>query len=349
MIPFTDEDLIVTEGLSRMKLAQASGKPWFVALGMHRPHYPSRLPQKWLGPEIYPGPVDPPRSPHGPTGVPYMSGAYKDGDYRYAAKGCPNCSAPTADAIEYRRWYYAAVSYSDHMLGQALDYLTQLGPAVVANTIVVFHSDHGYQLGEQNEWSKKTNTELAARVPLIIRVPWKMASVGQRTKVRAELVDLYRTLVDLAGLDAATIQADVQGVSLAPLFDTPQTPPPGLVAKAAYSQIGRCACKQYTVGNWTGLECDHGACAGVPLAQFDFMGYSIITHDGWRYTVWVQFNPTTLRVDWTKPTFDELYDLTADPHNDFDYDGYATNVAMHYPDKVTAYRAAMQTAVNSWY
>ena len=37
-------------------------------------------------------------------------------------------------------------------------------------TITVFHADHGYQLGELNEWSKKTDTELATRVPMIIRV-----------------------------------------------------------------------------------------------------------------------------------------------------------------------------------
>jgi len=66
------------------------------------------------------------------------------------------------------------------------------------------------------EWSKKTNTgkskgplccwiwlvsrltatnacrsaELATHIPLLIRVPWKTASVGKRTKVKMELVDM---------------------------------------------------------------------------------------------------------------------------------------------------------------
>jgi hypothetical protein len=39
--------------------------------------------------------------------------------------------------------------------------------------------------------------------------------VGARTSVRAELEDLYRTLVDLAGLNASDIQPDVQGMSCA--------------------------------------------------------------------------------------------------------------------------------------
>ena len=62
---------------------------------------------------------------------------------------------------------------------------------------------HGYQLGELNEWSKKTDTELAVHVPLLMRVPWKRASLGQRTQVKAELVDLYRTLAEVLGLGAA--------------------------------------------------------------------------------------------------------------------------------------------------
>ena len=98
------------------------------------------------------------------------------------------------------------------------------------------HGDHGYQLGEGNEWSKKTDTELAVRVPLIVRVPWKTASVGTRTDVRAELVDIYRTLASLAGLSDA-VQSDVQGTSLAPIFDG-GAPPAALAAKPAFSQIG---------------------------------------------------------------------------------------------------------------
>ena len=57
--------------------------------------------------------------------------------------------------------------------------------------------DHHHR-GELNEWSKKTDTELAVHVPLLIRVPWKAASLGKRTTVKAELVDLYRTLVELS-------------------------------------------------------------------------------------------------------------------------------------------------------
>ena len=140
-LQYTDEELALKEGLRRMQAGAASGQPWWVGIGIHRPHWPSRLPAGWTGPEVYPTGVEPPDFPKGIPLAPFMSGGYKDGDYHNPALGCPNCSAPTGDTLEYRRWYYAAVSYADHMLGQALDMLDTLGER--NNTIVLFHSDHG--------------------------------------------------------------------------------------------------------------------------------------------------------------------------------------------------------------
>ena len=193
-------------------------------------------------------------------------------------------------------------------------------------------------------------------MPLVVRVPWKAAAAGARTGVRAELVDLYRTLVDLAGLDAGLIQADVQGTSLAPLFDAPAAPPPALAAKAAFSQIGSCACKNYTHvlpsgTNWTGAECNVGRCFQTNVSNFDYMGYSMISHDGYRYTAWALMNATTERVDFGRGVAEELYDLTADAHDDFDLDAYATNVAGEPGNaaRVAQYREQLQAAVMSWY
>ena len=204
-----------------------------------------------------------------------------------------------------------------------------------------------------NEWSKKTTTELATRVPLIIRVPWKTASVGARTIVKAELVDLYRTLVDLAGLNSSKIQSNVQGASLAPLFDNPLTPPPSLSNKIAYSQIGSCGCKTYTVANWTGQECNLGRCAAVNVTDFNFMGYTMITPENMRYTLWAKMNKTTLRVNFNGKLFDELYDQSGDGSingsADFDYDGYSNNIASENPTKVAQFREQLIAEVLSWY
>jgi iduronate 2-sulfatase len=68
---------------------------------------------------------------------------------------------------EWRRGYYAAVRYTDSLIGGLLKGLDDLGQT--ESTVVVLHSDHGWQLGEHGEWCKQTCFELATRVPLIIR------------------------------------------------------------------------------------------------------------------------------------------------------------------------------------
>ena len=80
VIPYSDEDLVLAEGLARMQRAHDSGKPWFVGIGVHRPHWPSRLPAGFLGPELYPSGVEPPKHPLGIPLAPFMSGAYQDGE-----------------------------------------------------------------------------------------------------------------------------------------------------------------------------------------------------------------------------------------------------------------------------
>jgi len=348
---FTDEDLALAEGLKRLEAAHASGKPWWVGIGVHRPHWSSRLPDGWWGSQVYPGIVAPPKHPLAPIGAPYMSGNWLEGDYADPAHGCPNCSVPASRSVEYRRWYYAATSYADHMLGRALDKLEALG--VHEETITVFHADHGYQLGELNEWSKKTDTELATRVPLMIRVPWKARAIGVRSSVRVELLDMFKTLAELAGISAG-VQPDVQGVSLAPLFDDPEgvgAVSAALQVKPAFSQIGSCACKTYSRNNWTGLECGAARCLSTPVAQFDFMGYTMRTADGWRFTAWVPMNANTSRVDWSRQVYHELYDLrgASAANNSFDFDGMSLNVASDQVALVEQLHEQLQEAVESWY
>jgi len=234
-------------------------------------------------------------------------------------------AVPSKRAVEYRRWYYAAVTWTDHCLGRALAKLDELG--VADRTIVVFHADHGYQLGELNEWSKKTNTELAVHVPLLMRVPWKLKSLGKRTQVKAELIDMYRTLAELAGF--SSVEEGVQGMSLAPVFDDPEHLPAGLAEKAAFSQIPRCGCHGGYKNNST--ECGLNVCVDTPLwsPNFDFMGYTIRTDD-WRYTAWVPWSSMDEGPDWTRFPSEgasELFNLQGDTGRDFDFDGYSKNLA----------------------
>eukprot|EP01060_Flectonema_neradi_P013715 TRINITY_DN2044_c3_g1_i1.p1 TRINITY_DN2044_c3_g1~~TRINITY_DN2044_c3_g1_i1.p1 ORF type:complete len:515 (+),score=109.60 TRINITY_DN2044_c3_g1_i1:42-1586(+) len=325
-ITYTDEDLILHEGLKRMELAHESGKPWWVSIGVHRPHVSFRVPAGFYGNELYPGDVvKPPKHPEAPSDLPFMAGNwdYTSDDIGDSHHHCQACTVPTQNAIEYRRWYYAAVTWTDHNMGLALQKLKDLGE--YDNTIVMFHADHGWQLGELNEWSKKTNTELATHIPMLIRVPWKTNSIGKKTNVRMELVDLYRTVADLAGL--TNIQDSVQGKSVAAALDDPSTTV--FEEKAAFSQIGRCQCQMQDLSNT--VQCGLNACCRVAQnsTDYNFMGYTMRTKD-YRYTTWVSWNHTASDLygpSWEYPNGHELYNLTTDTGMDFDYDGYSVNLA----------------------
>jgi iduronate 2-sulfatase len=67
----------------------------------------------------------------------------------------------------------------DHQVGKLLGELDSLG--LTGNTVVVFHADHGWSLGEHGQWQKFTNWEAGVRVPLIIRDPYSPQSHGQKS------------------------------------------------------------------------------------------------------------------------------------------------------------------------
>jgi choline-sulfatase len=74
-------------------------------------------------------------------------------------------------------------------------------------------------LGERGLWYKMTFFEGAARVPLVVHAPERFAP--RRVSQNVSLLDLYPTLVDLAGGDPETEPEteDVPGHSLVPLLE----------------------------------------------------------------------------------------------------------------------------------
>ena len=86
------------------------------------------------------------------------------------------------------------------------------------------------------------------------------------------------------------------------------------------------------------------------------MGYSVIDAaqgDTWRYTLWAPMNRSSQRVDFGGKLYDELYNQTHDGASDgaadFDFAGYALNVAADFPAVVAQLRPALIDAVRSWY
>ncbi len=223
-IPCADDDL-VDGGHARAAIAwleqRDPAKPFFLAVGFHRPHVPLVAPAKYF--DLYP--LDAITLPPAP--------ADDEADIPLPAR---NGAVPgyTLDATpEQRRAairaYLATVSYMDAQAGRVLDTLTRLG--VAEKTIVVFTSDHGWHLGEHGLWHKRSLFEESARVPFIVSVPG-MKSRGQSAAGLVELLDLFPTLCDLTGVPPLPT---LQGLSLRPLLDDPQAK----LHDAAFTQARR--------------------------------------------------------------------------------------------------------------
>jgi uncharacterized sulfatase len=147
------------------------------------------------------------------------------------------------------------VSFVDAQVGRLLDALDRL--ELADSTIVVFWSDHGYHLGEHNGiWQKRTLFEQASRAPMIIRAPSAKGN-GRSSRRIVEFVDIYPTLIRLAGIESPQKLA---GRDLTPLLTDPISPWAGY----AVTQILRPA--------------DDRLSEAV-------MGCSIRT-ERWRYTEW---------------------------------------------------------------
>jgi iduronate 2-sulfatase len=107
--------------------------------------------------------------------------------------------------------YMASIKFMDQQVGRVLNTLERLD--LRKNTIVIFLSDHGYNLGEHDCWAKNILWEGTVRVPMIISVPGDEKYYGAECKSIIELIDLYPTLVDLCGYSDKSPKI-LQGMSL---------------------------------------------------------------------------------------------------------------------------------------
>jgi arylsulfatase A-like enzyme len=113
--------------------------------------------------------------------------------------------------------YQASADFADQMVGRLLDKLDETGKT--DNTIIILWADHGYHLGDKESCVKFTLWEKANHVPFIIVAPG-VTRPGSICERPVGLIDIYPTLVDLAGLPR---RKDLDGRSLVPLIKDPRT------------------------------------------------------------------------------------------------------------------------------
>lgn len=207
---------IADEGIRRLRVAEKVNGPFFLALGFVKPHLPFCAPKKyWALHDRRAFQVAARSVP--PEGAPRYAGKTLLELNQYA----PVPQEPPLSHDLQRtliHGYYAATSFMDAQVGRVLDELDRLHLAT--NTIVVLWGDHGWHFGDNGAWTKHTNYEQANRIALIIVAPG-VTRPGQRTRQLVETVDLYPTLVELAGLPRPEVPQQLDGVSLVRVLRDP--------------------------------------------------------------------------------------------------------------------------------
>lgn len=268
-------------------------KPFFMAVGFHKPHLPFIAPQKYW--DLYKREKMPLASfqehaANSPELAYHQSGElrnYPDIPAHVQHKGSGNHIRLDQDKQrELLHGYYAAISYTDAQVGILLNTLDSLG--TLNNTIIVLWGDHGWHLGDHDMWNKHSNFEQATRAPLIIAAP---GFTSGKTDALSEHLDIFPTICDLANV---AIPRHLQGKSLTPVMvDKKST-----VKDFAVSQYPRSLPKPEMVQ------------AGFKKNKM--MGYSLRT-ERYRYTVWMNDFTSEQPFDEQKVYAVELYDYKKDP------------------------------------
>jgi choline-sulfatase len=111
--------------------------------------------------------------------------------------------------------YYGMVSFLDDNIGRVLTALREAG--LEDDTLVVYTSDHGENLGTRTLWGKCNMYEESAGVPLMLKGPGVPA--GRRVATPVSLVDCYPTIMDAVGETALAEDPALAGTSLLRLVD----------------------------------------------------------------------------------------------------------------------------------
>lgn len=251
----TEEGEIQTDAVTADKVSELirnhKNEPFFIATGFFRPHVPFVAPKSYFEPYPHQQIVLPPNVVNDWDDIP------KQGINYVTSVNGQMSEEQEKKAVAA---YYATTSFLDDQVGKVLNTLREEG--LDDNTIVIFTSDHGYLLGEHRFWMKVSLMEESVRVPLIIKVPGQKPAVCHSL---VELIDLYRTIATLTGLDPPS---SLQGQSLAPVFDDPQYQ----VRDFAFSVSRRNNTMGYLIRTqkWAFIQYGEKAEAGMELYDMEY-------------------------------------------------------------------------------
>jgi choline-sulfatase len=239
-------------------------QPFFLVASLIKPHTPFFPPQPWA--EMFP--IEEQELP--PIGD-------ASGYPQHVQQRIANIQRLGPQRLRAQQaGYLGNLAFADACIGQIYGALHQLGLA--EDTIVVYTSDHGEMLGDHGLYQKFCLFEGAARVPLIVSYPGRIPE-GRVAGALTELIGVYPTLCDLAGLPPPT---ETAGTTLVDLPGAPQR-----LDGASFAEMAR-----------------HPEREGPPAA---FCEYNL--HRDARYMIRTRRWKYILN----EGALDELYDLQEDP------------------------------------
>ncbi|MEX0275322.1 MAG: sulfatase [Flavobacteriaceae bacterium] len=206
------DGIIVQKALQELgTLASDKNTPFFLAVGLLKPHLPFGAPKHYL--KMYDSVTFPPvANPHRPEG---KTTWHPSGEFMKYHRWGKDPNGDTTFAEQVRRHYAACVSYVDAQVGKLLEGLRRAGAD--ENTIIVLWGDHGFNLGEHAIWGKHNLFDEALHSPLVIQYPG-MKNSGAKTQALVETVDVFPTLCDLTGIATPEF---VHGTSLKTIMEEP--------------------------------------------------------------------------------------------------------------------------------
>ena len=208
------DGFIVDEALKQLDQLSKEDKPYFLAVGIIRPHLPFGAPAKYMQPyrDAMLPPIPHPQKPNGKTTW------HGSGEFMKYNRWNKNPNTDQEFANKVRLHYAACVTYADALVGRVLAKLDSVKQR--ENTIVVLWGDHGWHLGEHAIWGKHALFEESLRSPLVINYR-EIDKPGKKSDSIVETVDVFPTLCELAKLPKPEF---AMGVSLVPILESPEAP-----------------------------------------------------------------------------------------------------------------------------
>ncbi len=203
-----------------------NSNPFFMAIGLIRPHTPLVVPQKYF--DMFP--LDSVKIPvlkeNDRSDTKLAENTKKETRGRTAFRTLTSSYSSKEEALQkYVQAYLASVAFADEMVGKVLNGINN--SKFKDNTIIVLFGDHGYNLGEKDYLFKYCLWEETTRIPLIINSPKFTKNAGNIVNHPVSLVDIYPTLKDLCNLKGDTKLnekgLELDGFSLKPFLENPNT------------------------------------------------------------------------------------------------------------------------------